>query len=284
MVFIVACYRAFKVLGQATISSRVGNKAINSSSNITITKQYLVYLLGSFFPTFFLFSATTFQLDHYTNILMPFASILCAWYMMSLYRCTDLKTSPIYYFQIWLAVILTLVVIGLSIFIFGHTWFLVIGLVGLVMVLIYIVFTQADDFLKAIFYPSLAISLTFIFLMLINGKIYAKYDVGYQIATRLNTLNPLPVVDYKINSLTLEFHTKGQYIQVNDLTKLARQVNKPYYLVVPESSLAHVVEDVPSARVLFILKGTTIDKVMKYLLARPRLNEALTSYIVLEVK
>src|SRR5512135_2986876 len=36
-----------------------------------------VFLCGAFFITFGLFSATSFQLDHYTVILFPFAAIIC---------------------------------------------------------------------------------------------------------------------------------------------------------------------------------------------------------------
>jgi len=40
-----------------------------------------VFLCGSFFVTFALFSATAFQLDYYTVILFPFAIVLCAQYL-----------------------------------------------------------------------------------------------------------------------------------------------------------------------------------------------------------
>jgi len=43
----------------------------------------IIYLLGSFIPTFVLFSLTEFQLDHYTNILIPFAAIICAWWALN---------------------------------------------------------------------------------------------------------------------------------------------------------------------------------------------------------
>jgi hypothetical protein len=50
-------------------------------SQSTDERVKFVFLSGSFFVTFALFSATSFQLDYYTVILFPFAVILCARYV-----------------------------------------------------------------------------------------------------------------------------------------------------------------------------------------------------------
>ena len=51
--------------------------SIDSRMNRHQRKAYF-YLLGAFFPTFCMFSASSFQLDHYTNIIIPFAAMMCA--------------------------------------------------------------------------------------------------------------------------------------------------------------------------------------------------------------
>src|SRR5579863_56334 len=111
------------------------------------------YLVGSFLPTFILFSIAKFQLDYYTNILIPFAAILCAnWFVnYRIIRPTD--THKIFYVQIWFAVILVIAVIGLSIFVSGHSSILAISLTGLLMLVLFIMFTHQNDLSKAILFP-----------------------------------------------------------------------------------------------------------------------------------
>ena len=54
-------------------------KLISQWKNAEQSEKYdNVFLLGSFFITFILFSLTSFQLDYYTNVVMPFAVIICA--------------------------------------------------------------------------------------------------------------------------------------------------------------------------------------------------------------
>ena len=45
------------------------------------TKFATIFLLGNFWISFVMFSVTTFQVDHYTNIIFPFAAILSAKFM-----------------------------------------------------------------------------------------------------------------------------------------------------------------------------------------------------------
>ena len=58
-------------------SIRLSTEVLENQQNKQSRLNY-IYLLGSFIPTFILFSLTKFQLDHYINILIPFAAILCA--------------------------------------------------------------------------------------------------------------------------------------------------------------------------------------------------------------
>lgn len=247
------------------------------------------YLLGSFLPTFILFSLSRFQLDYYTNILIPFAAILCAGWLVNYRINTPNNTHRIFYIQIWFSVILVIVIIGLSILVFRHSHIIAIGLTGLLMLIMYIGFIHQNDLSKAILYPVLAISLTFIFLMLVYNVICAKYDAGYQAAGYLNTVKPpLLVVDYNVNSLTLEFHSKNQYLRVGEdnLSEL-KQLPKPYYILLKNADFIKVSQALAPEKVSIILQinGAAIDVVMANLLSRPRLEQQmLLHYLIVKVE
>src|SRR5262249_9687300 len=68
IIFIVSVYQACKNFKKETFSN----------------KNNFLYLMTSFAITFVLFSATNFRLDHYTNIIFPFAAIICAQFLFNL--------------------------------------------------------------------------------------------------------------------------------------------------------------------------------------------------------
>ncbi|MFN7094398.1 MAG: ArnT family glycosyltransferase, partial [Burkholderiales bacterium] len=272
IIFIAAGYNTFNLF-----------RAKTESTFLPQHQYRQIYLWASFLPTFILFSATSFQLDHYTNILMPFAALICStWFYHQ--RVNYAKRShPLFYFQIWFALLLTVTVIVLSLLVFGSQWLGLIVAIGLGMILLFIIFTHRDDLTKAILYPVLAICLTFVFIMLVNGEVYAKYDAGYQIAKLLNQRPALLVVDYKVNSLTLEFHSKDKYERLTTPEQL-KQLPRPYYLIINNSELPAINKELPgSIKVLAHVHGTTVDKVMVHLLAKPRLKADLIDYAVVVV-
>ena len=275
--------------GSSTNSGLIKQTNHISSSGIVNEKANIYYLYGSFIPTFTLFSLTRFQLDYYTNILIPFAAILCASWFFSQRVCptNNHGKNLVFRFQTWLSIILVVATIALSILIFGLQWILLIGLVGLIMLVLFIIFIHRDDLVKAILYPVLAINLVFIFVMLIYGMVYAKYDTGYQAARYLNEKSPLMVVDYKVYSLTLEFHTKFKHYQLNDLSDLKelKAKNKPYYLLIYAKDLPLIQHELDerNIQILRTIDGTTIDVVMANLLSQPRLKSKLQQYLLLQI-
>ncbi|MCC2625823.1 MAG: glycosyl transferase [Burkholderiales bacterium] len=246
------------------------------------------YLLGSFLPTFLLFSIAKFQLDYYTNILIPFAAILCASWFVDYRINTPDRMHKIFYVQIWFAVILVITVIGLSIFVFGHGSIFVVSLTGLLMLVLFIMFMHQNDLSKAILYPVLAINLVFIFILLIYGQIYIKYDIGYQAASYLNKQEQsLVVADYDVNSLTLEFHSKNKYLRVGNNISRLKQLTKPYYVLLKASDLVKLQSALAPDKlsVLTLIKGTSIDIVTANLLSRPRLDQQLLlHYLLIKVE
>lgn len=192
-----------------------------------------LYLVGSFLPTFILFSLTKFQLDHYTNILIPFAAIICANWVCN--KATRFSTHVVFYVQTGIALLLVIVVTVLTLLLFNGLLFAVsLGLCVLTLCA-FAGFSNNRYLNKAIVYPVIAISLVFVFLMLINGRVYPRYDAGYNIAKYLNEQTKLTLVDYQINSSSLEFHSTDRYVRVADPAVLTK-IKKPYYLVVNASS------------------------------------------------
>lgn len=254
---------------------------------VQILKQRLnnIYLLASFIPTFIIFSITSFQLDYYTNILMPFAAIICANWFYEQKLNSKMQMHKVFYFQIWFAVILTLMVLVLSVFVFSDGLRDVLLLCGVISLILFIVFIHKDDLAKALLYPSLAICWLFIFIMFVYGGIYAKYDIGYQAAKIINQGAVLPVVAYPANFDTLEFYIKGKYYHVKHIDNISNAYGDDYYLVIPKDQLANVEQKLPTSAIHIVasIQGTTIDKVLADLLAKPRLNNALSQYLILHI-
>lgn len=194
-------------------------------------KYNYVYLLGSFLPTFILFSATPFQLDHYTNILIPFAAIISANWMYS--KGTRFYKHPIFYVQTGIAFLLTALVSVLSLLVLNGKLFILSVELCISLLALFGIFSHNRHLNKAIVFPVLSISLVFVFVTLVNGKIYAKYDAGYQIAQYLKVLPQRPIIDYQANLLSLEFNSPNPYLRVNNESGLLSQT-KPYYLVIPQ--------------------------------------------------
>ncbi|HMT02242.1 MAG TPA: glycosyltransferase family 39 protein [Burkholderiales bacterium] len=190
-----------------------------------------IYLLGSFFPTFILFSCSSFQLDHYTNIIFPFAAIICANWIEN--KATRLPKHIIYRVQVLVSFILVIAITVLSVLLFNSILLIAILSVCILVLLLFIILIHNYGLTKAIVYPFLAINLAFVFIMLINGKIYDKYDAGYQIAKYLKKEPAFSLIDYQVNYSSLEFHLdkNDKYQRVEDIDKLL-EIEKPYYLVI----------------------------------------------------
>jgi 4-amino-4-deoxy-L-arabinose transferase-like glycosyltransferase len=220
IVFLVTLYYVFLQL-----------RLNNDNLQVKQQKISLIFLLASFFIPFILFSLTKFQLDYYTNIIIPFACILCANWICN-YATRTLR-HPIYIIQIYLALILTALAIAFSFLLFERNLRIEIFIFGATVIAIYTLFIRNRILNKAIVYSCLAINLVFIFTQMVNNQIYIKYDAGYQIADFLSSKPQEEVFDYKVNSSSLEFHLTAPYKRISDIRQLTTQ-SSPYYLVVPE--------------------------------------------------
>ncbi|MBU1968842.1 MAG: glycosyltransferase family 39 protein [Gammaproteobacteria bacterium] len=130
-----------------------------------------VFLCGAFFITFGLFSATSFQLDHYTVILFPFAAILCGKFLHD-WLAQQGKGRALVVAQLLLTLLLVVLAIALSVYVrkpavltvvlamfaalLGYGWVmrkqlrtgavLVFPLFGIVMLYAFLVLTTALTF------------------------------------------------------------------------------------------------------------------------------------------
>ena len=203
----------------------------NFKQQMADKQSVLIYLQISFWMTFILFSATKFQLDHYTNIIMPFAAILCANYLL-----TQVNLRNLARFQLGIAILLSVLTLGLIAFIFKFSYYSLFALLPLLlMVGIFKYSNQQSNLQRCLIWPSLAINCAFIFIMLVNGVIYQRYDVGYNVAQTLNSVpNKLPIYVLGLNGMVnnLDFQSNHPVYPINSLTEIQA---KNYYLLVADN-------------------------------------------------
>lgn len=222
-------------------------------------KFAIVYLLCAFLITFILFSATTFQVDHYTNILFPFASIIVASFLVNKFS-NKAKSSKLlivtYYIELALSGFLIVATLGASyLFItdFNIQLIFYILIIFTLALFIYIYYKGLNLFYKLLLAPVISMSLFFSNAMVINGVEYVKFDPGYKIATFINQANensPLPIVAYKMDYLSLEFYTPNQYSTIYSLDEIKdiklKDTILPFYLVIPKDNLTEALEKLKS--------------------------------------
>ncbi len=189
--------------------------------------QYsFVFLFGSFIITFLLFSATSFQVDHYTNIIFPFACILCAKQIMEFINNNKVP--------IWILVLQVIFIVLFFVVSFTFNYILfnkVAFLVLLLMLMFFVgltVFMWIENKLSTllIFAPISGILILFITLMCINGMIYVKYDIGFNLAKSINKESGnVQLIGYKIDSMplkSLELYSKFPIAYVDNLDNITK--------------------------------------------------------------
>lgn len=211
---------------------------LHSKATLTNSKA-TSYLLGAFLPTFIMFSLSSFQLEHYTNIIIPFAAILTAsWVYQMAERQVTITINRMFLGQIFFAAaIISLIVI------LDRASFNLISLkpMALSVLALGVGFLLArQSFLsQSIVYSTVAINLGFIYFMTLNMQNYRDYDVGYKSVAYLKQLQPLPIVAFQDTLFTLTFHAQDPVITIQTTAQLSAH-KKPYYLVVNTGLLVAV--------------------------------------------
>jgi 4-amino-4-deoxy-L-arabinose transferase-like glycosyltransferase len=240
-------------------------------------------LLSWFFVTFIVFSLSKFQLDYYTNILIPFAAIISAVWLNN--QSINIATANrVIKFQIYLSVILVLIAFILGGYILSGLYQLALLTLAVIVLTWFFRLSHNDNWYKAITFSVVTINSIFVVIMLIYGSIYTQYDIGYNVATYLNKQNyTQKVISYKFNSLTLEFYLKNGYNNADNKSQLAK-FNGRLYIVSPITNLAEL-RDYYGKRMQVerYFSDMTIDKLLKNILERERLNRLSNQYVLIKV-
>ena len=238
-------------------------------------RSVLIYLHFSFWLTFILFSATKFQLDHYTNIIMPFAAILCANYLVS--NQDDLRN--LVRLQLVIAVLLIILTIGLISFIFKFSTYSLLAILPLVVLLSMFKFSRRQNYLRqCLIWPSLAINCAFIFVMVVNGVIYQRYDIGYNVAKLVNAAPvKLPIYGLNLNGVVnnLDFHSDSPVYAVNSFN----DIHVTSYYLLANDNLAK--QDLPiNAKKIATYTGIEMQKFIPSLLSKKNYNNSVQTDVL----
>ena len=206
-------------------------------------RQASIFLLGSFFPTFIMFSVSSFQLDHYINIILPFAAIMLAKWFYDV--ALDKQKQPMSALngrwmitQIIIALLLTLIVFVLGVLLFKYLPFS-LSLVILLAIGIFILLATQNSVVNAIVYSIVAINVVLVFHTSVNYYIYAEYDAGYKIGQYLKSQPLLPLIEYQGRLGPLSFHSGEQFPELVDNPVLLPK-STPYYLVIKKERLSEI--------------------------------------------
>ena len=156
-----------------------------------------VYLLGSFFVSFIMFSLTSFQLDYYTVIVYPFAAVLIAPWLLA--ACADAAAKGVRRAQLAMGLLTLTLAVWLSVKI-GHTGLLLLTGLGLSAWLLY-AWLQKKHWhgLSVLVYPVMAINLLYLVLEGMTLIAHTRYSIPYNVLSTMASEPALPVVVYRLD-------------------------------------------------------------------------------------
>jgi hypothetical protein len=263
----------------------------NFKTQLTERKRAIVFLLGNFWISFLMFSVTSFQVDHYTNIIFPFAAILCASFMVNFANINH----KIFAIQQWLAIAMIALVGIIIALVFSAMPLFILAIIEIIAIFWLVKMWGQIPFVKAIILPVIAICLVHVTFMTLNGLLYHQYDTGY-LATEITNDSPnTPVIDYKFDSRALEFYSHAKYYLSYDLTNINESnffivtnnnnMNESnFFIVTNNNNMNEVLDLYPNAQLVGQVHGNTPQEVIPNLINHTRLLSKLESYDVILVK
>lgn len=206
-------------------------------------RQGIIYLHACFWPTFLLFSTSKFQLDHYTNILFPFAAILCANYLvergiMASGNEASEKTGWLTVTQYWLGLTISLLAAALTIVAFRSSWMIVFAIIPLSFLVLAIALrTKFTVNQRVLYLPGCSVLILFVTFIILNIGIFAHYNLGYNLAKIVNSQPSLSLytMDNWHSNNSLAFHSRARLQIVSEPPK-----NYPYYLAINAAKKASI--------------------------------------------
>jgi len=172
------------------------------------------YCISGAVLTFLLFSASSFQLPHYLNIVFPFFAIITAQYLYNIKGHSGIKAVKIT--QIVIFALLLLVIIALHYFYQPETLTFVLSFFLVVILLLAFMLPQriSRGVIPQVFLRTIMVS--FIVNLYLNQVFYKsllKYQAGSEAAMWINENNPqhLPVIQVNEDMTTpFEFYIDGE--------------------------------------------------------------------------
>lgn len=211
LVFFAAIAAHLKAFGNASESERAA----------------FVFLAGAFSCTFLMFSATSFQFDYYTDIIFPFAAILCAHYLNNSH-----VSRPLFMMQSGMLFLLALIVYSLGIYVMKPALLIVI-IVSLIVLSYYFYATGSSSRnFRTVIYSALTINLVYLFLTLLTALTFMQYSVPYNAAKLFGSHPAIPIYVYQMPEVARELalYSEAPCHEVDDAESLM-QVKGKYYLV-----------------------------------------------------
>ena len=203
-------------------------------------KPPFVFLFTSFYITFALFSATSFQLDYYTVIVFPFAAIACGRYLSG---CLD---APAGHSKLLLAQgLICLLMVALSI---GIAWYtentlVLVGAVAMVLATLAYAYQKRSDwrFQVLLVVPVCAVAVFYLVMSVLVTLTYLKVAPALNASKVLQQQPPAPVfvLDMEIAGRELALYTPNPCTTIYDPAKLPAG-KEPYYLMVRGLQLANL--------------------------------------------
>jgi hypothetical protein len=179
--FVMACWRTLRPVSEPETASR----------------DQQVYLLGSFFVSFVMFSLTSFQLDYYTVIVYPFAAVLIAPLLLS--AVADAAAKGVRRAQLGMGLLTLTLAVWLS-FKIGHTGLLLLTGLSLSVWLVY-AFLQKKQWhgLSVLVYPVMAVNLLYLVLEGMTLIAHTRYSIPYNVLSSMANEPGVPVVVYRLD-------------------------------------------------------------------------------------
>ena len=220
-----------------------------------------VFLCGAFFVTFLLFSATSFQLDHYTVILFPFAAILCGKFLHD-WLAPQARGRALVVTQLVLTFLLVVLAVGLSVYV-ANAIVMAAVLAIFAALLLYGYVTREHLHAGAVVaYPVFGIAMLYAFLVLTNALTFAASSVAHNANAQLTGKPEAPIYVYQMDIVARELglYNRSPCFAVDDAAQLPQAGR--YYLLVTGEQLAQMswrlghIEQVAQGRWIIHKTGT----------------------------
>jgi hypothetical protein len=212
-------------------------------------RSHFIFLMGSFFVTFALFSATAFQLDYYTVILFPFAVVLCANHLVQwLQRGAKAFVAA----QAAMVALTAGLAIGLAAYV-ADPWLIAL-VVALALAMLLHGWWQRQDVrpLTVLIYPVWSVCMLYLFLEGMTLVAYLRYSIPYNVDRLLAQDRTTAVLVYRLDPIVaweLGIYRSAPSTGVLSPQQLPQR-GAPYILLARESDLAVLQPNLGSTQLL----------------------------------